>query len=144
MNVLIDTNVILDVLLGREPFAEQSAKVVFLSEKAVIDGYVSASAATDIFYIVHKEFQDKDKAYETVEKLFKAVKVAAVDGETIDGALELRWNDFEDCVQFVVAHGLDAAYIVTRDRNGFKDSAITPVTPADFLDVLKHGESDSK
>jgi predicted nucleic acid-binding protein len=44
MNVSIDTNVVLDVLLGREPFAEQSAKVVFLSEKAVIDGYVPASA----------------------------------------------------------------------------------------------------
>jgi predicted nucleic acid-binding protein len=64
MNVLIDTNVVLDVLLGREPFVTQSAKVVFLSEKAVIDGYVSASTATDIFYIVRKEFQDKDKAYD--------------------------------------------------------------------------------
>jgi predicted nucleic acid-binding protein len=47
MNVLIDTNVVLDVLLGREPFAAQSAKVIFLSEKSVIDGYVSASAATE-------------------------------------------------------------------------------------------------
>jgi predicted nucleic acid-binding protein len=74
-------------------------------------------------------------------KLFRAVRVAAVDGETIDGALELRWNDFEDCVQFVVAHGLDAEYIVTRDMSGFKNSEITPVTPADFLDVLKHGEN---
>jgi predicted nucleic acid-binding protein len=136
---MIDTNVVLDVLLGRKPFAEQSAKVIFLSEKTVIDGYISASAATDIFYIVRKEFQDKDKAYEAIGKLFKAVKVAAVDGETINGALELRWNDFEDCVQFVVARGLDAEYIVTRDMSGFKDGEITPVTPADFLDILKHG-----
>ena len=36
MNVLVDTNVVLDVLLGREPFVSQSAKVVFLSEKNVI------------------------------------------------------------------------------------------------------------
>jgi hypothetical protein len=79
-----------------------------------------------------------------VGKLFKAVKVAAVDGETIADALELRWNDFEDCVQFLVAHGLDAEYIVTRDMRGFKDSEITSVTPADFLDILKHGESGSK
>jgi predicted nucleic acid-binding protein len=137
MNVLIDTNVVLDVLLGRKPFAEQSAKVVFLSEQAVIDGYVSASAATDIFYIVRKEFRDTDKAYEVVGKLLKAVKVAAVDGETIDGALELRWNDFEDCVQFVSARGLDAAYIITRNMSDFNDSEIPPITPADFLDLLK-------
>jgi predicted nucleic acid-binding protein len=74
MSVLIDTNVVLDVLLGREPFVSQSAKVIFLSEKAVFDGYVSASTATDIFYIVRKEFQDKDKAYDAVGKLFQAVR----------------------------------------------------------------------
>jgi predicted nucleic acid-binding protein len=138
MDVLIDTNVVLDVLLGREPFVAQSAKVVFLSEKSVINGYVSASTATDIFYIVRKEFQDKNKAYDAVGKLFQAIKIAAVDGETIDGALERRWEDFEDCVQFVVARGLDAEYIVTRDMNGFNDSEIAPITPADFLDVLKY------
>jgi predicted nucleic acid-binding protein len=49
MNVLIDTNVVLDVLLRREPFMTWSAKVIFLSEKSVIDGYVSASIVTDIF-----------------------------------------------------------------------------------------------
>jgi hypothetical protein len=114
--------------------------VVFLSEKAVIDGYISASAATDIFYIVRNEFQDKNKAYDAVEKLFQAVKVAAIDGEMIEYALKLRWIDFEDCVQFVAARGLDAEYIVTRDVDGFNDSEILPITPADFLDVLKHSE----
>jgi predicted nucleic acid-binding protein len=138
---LLDTNVVLDVLLGRKPFAEQSAAVLLLSEKAVINGFVSASAATDIFYIVRKEFQDKDKAYEAVGKLFKAVKVAAVDGETINDALKLRWDDFEDCVQFVAARGLDAEYIVTRDISGFNNSEIATATPADFLNVLKHSEN---
>jgi predicted nucleic acid-binding protein len=136
MNVLIDTNVVLDVLLGREPFVKQSAKVVFLSEKSVINGYVSASTATDIFYIVRKEFQDKDKTYNAVSKLFQAVKIVAVNGETIDGALARRWSDFEDCVQFVAARGLGAEYIVTRDIKGFSDSEITPITPSDFIDVL--------
>jgi predicted nucleic acid-binding protein len=139
MNVLIDTNVVLDVLLGREPFVTQSAKVIFLSEKSVIDGYVSASAATDIFYIVRKEFQDNDKAYDAVEKLFQAVKIAAVDGKAIDDALKLRWSDFEDCVQFAAARELNSDYIVTRDMDGFLDSEIPSVTPADFLDVLEQG-----
>jgi predicted nucleic acid-binding protein len=141
MNVLIDTNIVLDVLLGREPFVTQSAKIVFLSEKAAIGGYVSASTATDIFYIARKEFQDKDKAYDAIGKLFQAVKVAAVDGETIDEALRLRWSDFEDCVQFVAAQGVDADYIITRNTNNFADSNVTPITPADFLDVLERGES---
>jgi predicted nucleic acid-binding protein len=113
--------------------------VVFLSEKSVIDGYVSASAATDIFYIVRKDFQDSDKAYDAIEKLFQAVKIAAVDGEAIDGALRLRWGDFEDCVQFVAARELNSDYIVTRDMGGFTDGEIPPITPADFLYVLEQG-----
>jgi predicted nucleic acid-binding protein len=143
MNVLIDTNIILDVLLGREPFVMHSARVVFLSEKAVINGYVSASAATDIFYIIRKEFQDKEKAYEAVEKLFQAIKVAAVDDETINDALSLRWDDFEDCVQFVVAKEFEANYIITRDLDGFKDSTIIPITPIDFLEILEHNGQGS-
>jgi hypothetical protein len=54
MDVLIDTNVVLDVPLGREPFLTQSARLIFLSEQSVINGYVSATAATDIFYIIRK------------------------------------------------------------------------------------------
>jgi predicted nucleic acid-binding protein len=51
MIVLLDTNVILDVLLKRTPFLEKSAIVLLLSEKKLIDGYVSASAITDIFFL---------------------------------------------------------------------------------------------
>jgi predicted nucleic acid-binding protein len=141
MNVLIDTNVILDVLLGREPFLSYSAKAVFLSEKNIIDGYVSASTATDIFYIVRKEFQDKDKAYGAMEKLFQAVKVAPIDGETIEKALKLRGNDFEDCIQLVAAHGFEAEYIITRDMDGFNNSTITPSAPSDFLSALEQSET---
>jgi predicted nucleic acid-binding protein len=136
MNVLIDTNVALDVILGRKPFIEQSSRVLLLSEKAMINGYISASTATDIFYIMHKEFQNKDKAYDAMIKLCQAVKVAVVDGETIDKALKLRWDDFEDCVQFVAARELNADYIITRDVDGFADSEITPLTPAEFLGTL--------
>ena len=52
MTVLIDTNIILDVLLKREQFLEKSSHIILLSEKKIIDGYVTASAITDIFYII--------------------------------------------------------------------------------------------
>jgi predicted nucleic acid-binding protein len=54
MKILIDTNIALDVLLKREPFYEDAAKVILLSEKDIIDAYVSASAVTDIYYIARK------------------------------------------------------------------------------------------
>ncbi|GHU65217.1 hypothetical protein AGMMS49983_12550 [Clostridia bacterium] len=83
MNVLIDTNVVLDVLLMREPFYENSRRVIALSEKNVITGYVSASAATDIFYLVRKEFQDTNKTYNALRSIFETIRISAVNEETV-------------------------------------------------------------
>ena len=54
MIVLIDTNVLLDVLLRREPFYEDAARILLLSEKGKFNGFVSASAITDIFSLQEK------------------------------------------------------------------------------------------
>lgn len=58
MKLLIDTNVILDVLLKREPFYSSSAKILNLSKQDYMDFYVSASAITDIFYIAYQAMRD--------------------------------------------------------------------------------------
>ena len=51
MKLLIDTNVVLDVLLNREPFCNEAAKVLILSDRAEVKEYISASAITDIYCI---------------------------------------------------------------------------------------------
>ena len=61
MKVLYDTNIILDLLLNREQFCENSARVIDLSANKVIEGYISASAITDIYYLAYKGIRDKKK-----------------------------------------------------------------------------------
>lgn len=51
MKILIDTNVVLDVLLMREPFCKDAVRVLELTKRDDIKEYVSASAVTDIYYI---------------------------------------------------------------------------------------------
>jgi predicted nucleic acid-binding protein len=133
MNVLIDTNVVLDVLLDRRPFVALSSKILVLSEKNLITGFISASSATDIFYIAQKTFQSTDKTYDALKSLFKTVKIASVDGKLIHEALALKWSDFEDCVQFVAARDAEADYIVTRNPDDFTGSSVLPISPAAFL-----------
>ena len=53
MKLLIDTNVVLDVLLKREPFYEASADVLKLTQRDDVCEYISDSAVTDIYYIAH-------------------------------------------------------------------------------------------
>ncbi|MDR0609920.1 MAG: PIN domain-containing protein [Planctomycetaceae bacterium] len=59
MRILLDTNIILDVLLNRQPYCLNAAKIIVLSEKEIIESYVSASAITDIYYVAKKSYKDK-------------------------------------------------------------------------------------
>ncbi|MDR3289291.1 MAG: PIN domain-containing protein [Peptococcaceae bacterium] len=136
MNVLIDTNVMLDVLLKREPFAADAAKIIFFSERNFITAFISASTATDIFYLARKQYQNKEKTYALIKKLFTAVKIASVDESAIKRALALYWDDCEDCIQYVAAQDSQTNYIVTRDVTGFALSDIPAISPADFVELI--------
>ena len=133
MKILLDTNVILDVLLHREPFYEDSSAVYDLVERRRITGFVSSSAMTDIFYLLYKAYKDTGKVYELINNLAEDFIIAPVCESTIRDALALRWHDFEDAVQFSAAKKCGAAYIITRNMTGYKTSAIPCVSPAAFI-----------
>ena len=71
MKIMCDTNVIIDVLLEREAFVEDSYKILKLCEEHKIDGFVSASSVTDIFYLVRKYTHSTELAYKAVGKLLE-------------------------------------------------------------------------
>jgi len=138
MTVLIDTNVILDVLLKREQFMEESSSVILLSEKKIIDGFVTASAVTDIFYITNKTYKDKQKSINLLKELLKTIDIAAVSGEEIYRAIELDWNDFEDAVQYTAGERIHADYIISRDVSGYIGNTIPIIQPSNFLAAMEN------
>ena len=133
MNVLIDTNIILDILLCREPHYENAARISALSEKGFVSGYISASAVTDIFYVAKKALNDKDTAIELLKNLLKTIQVASMTEDSIHEALDLNWDDFEDAVQYISGQKISAEYIVTRNPKDFAGSRIEVLTPEQFL-----------
>jgi predicted nucleic acid-binding protein len=136
MNVLIDTNVILDILLKREPHYKTAAKINVLAEKGYIRSHISASAVTDIFYIARKELKDANKALNLLRNILKTTRIASVTESCIYEALDLKWNDFEDCVQYVTGKNISADYIITRNPHDFADSKIKVVSPDTFLNQI--------
>jgi len=137
MNVLIDTNVALDVLIHREPFFEFSQLVMLASEQKVINGYVTASSITDIFYITNNHLKDHAATYKLLkDHLIGTISIAAVDSKSIVDALDLEWSDFEDCVQYVVGDSIAADYIVTRNPKDYKNEKIKVVTPEELLNII--------
>jgi len=136
MNVLIDTNVILDLLVKRKPFYEDAARIRVLSEKGYINSYISASAVTDIYYIANKELKNKETVVELLGDLLKSTNVAAVTESGIHEALLLKWDDFEDAVQYVAGKNISADYIITRNSNDFINSKIEVISPGKFLSKI--------
>lgn len=133
MKYLIDTNIILDVLLNRKPFCDNSAKVLNLSGQENIALYVTASSITDIYYIANQTLRNKEAVKELLVKLLKIVFIAGVSEEEIKNALELPWKDFEDSVQYSVALLQKMDGIITRNPSDYKKAEIKVWKPEDFL-----------
>ena len=103
MRFMVDTNILLDVLLEREPFFADSKAVLSLCEEHKIQGFISASTATDIFYLTRKALGNTDKAYEALGHILNIVKILTVTNEDVNHAFLKRAHDFEDCLLAVCA-----------------------------------------
>lgn len=60
MKLIYDTNIVLDVMLKRDPYYTDSAVALNLSEQGDVEGIIAVTSLTDIFYITHKKTHDKD------------------------------------------------------------------------------------
>ena len=139
MDLLIDTNVVLDMFLEREPFVDMSRQVIALSIRCSnVHSFISASAVTDIYYISYKNLKDHQIVREKFKKLFKFVGVVAVTPENIHDAFALNWKDFEDSVQYSVAKSNNFDGIVTRNMQGFTDDEVKIFTPEEICAHVKN------
>lgn len=133
MKIMIDTNIVIDVLLDREPFAEASSAVLKLCEERHFDAFVSASAITDIFYLVRKHTSSIEQAYAAIETLLRVVDVCAVTANEVTAALKLHKNDFEDCIVAECAKSAKCECVVTRNKKDFDGLGIEMLTPTELL-----------
>lgn len=133
MTALIDTNVIIDYILGREPFAPAARECVERLLAGNSKARLTASTITDIYYLTRRALKDKAAAKNVIAKLLNAFQIAFVDKSDCLGALEINAGDYEDALVIVCAKKVKAEYIITRNVKDFSVSAIPVVAPADFL-----------
>ena len=133
--VLFDTNVVLDVLLDRQPYVEASASAWAAVETGASEGMLAAHALTTVYYLVRKERGDF-KARRIVSAILRVFRVAAVDEAVVQEALRLGFSDFEDAVTAAAARLAGCECIVTRDPKGFRGSQIRALTPEGVTPLL--------
>ncbi len=132
MKILLDTNIVLDLLLKREPFCNSAKEIFVLIENSDIDGYLCASTITTIHYLVSKSF-DKAKAEKIIDDLLLIFEVTDINKLILIDAVKNCGIDFEDSVIYTSAKFCDIDIIITRDKKGFKNSSILTLQPQEFL-----------
>ena len=135
MKVLFDTNIILDVLLIRNPFFALSANLLDAVESKDIDGFLCATTITTIDYLVTK-FQNKSVAKLAISKLLSLYSIAEVKQSVLNFANTSNFSDFEDAVLYFSALNVGVDSIVTRNNNDFTSANLPVYTPNQLWDLI--------
>lgn len=135
MKVLLDTNIILNFALERQPWFVDSEEIIYLAEQKQIKGYISASTISDIYYIIRK-IKGKELAWEFLKNIISICQVANVDSRVISMALNVSFKDFEDAIQYSSAVINQLDIIVTRNIKDFPISKPKIFTPSQFLEEI--------
>ncbi len=135
MKVLFDTNVVLDLLLDREPFSTIAARLFSRVEGGEIAGFVCATTVTTVHYLARKAVGNR-QARQEAQKLLDLLEVAPVDRAVLGGALASGFADFEDAVLHQAALNAGVGAIVTRNAGDFKRAKIHVYSPRELARLL--------
>lgn len=144
MRIMIDTNIVLDVLIRREEFFDASKSVLKLCESREIEGFVSASALTDIFYITRKALGSTEDTYQVIGSLLNIVRVLAVTNDDVLRAFQVKAKDFEDCLMATCAKSNQCNAIVTRNAKDFLNFGIRLYSPEKLLSLYEKKDKSKK
>ena len=134
MEVLLDTNVVLDVLLNREPWVKSASIIWHAIDEKHITGYIAACTLADIVYIAQR-LKDQATAHVALNLCVQTFEICPVNRHIVEEAMRLPGKDFEDNVQIACAVFAGAAAIVTRDSAGFQTATIPALSPDEFVET---------
>lgn len=134
MVILIDTNVLIDFLLTREPHYKLSSKIIEKCASGELEGYIAFHSVPNLWYILRKIPEEKRR--NLLMDICSFLRVEGAAHEDVVRAISMKeFKDFEDCLQDRCAENVGADYIVTRNVKDFEGSAVPAITPQEFLDI---------
>lgn len=136
MKILIDTNVIIDALTSREPFREDAEQIFMFAANRIEDMYITASSATDIYYLVRKYLHSTEQAKSVMSKLYELFYILDVTSSECKEALLSDMNDYEDAVISCCAVHNHIDYIVTRNIKDYERSKVNAILPEQLLKMI--------
>jgi len=135
LKILFDTNIILDVLLNRQPFVDLSAGLLSLAENRTIDAYLCATSITTIDYLLSKSTSRQQSKVE-MQKLLKIFQISEVNAAVIDLAIKSTFKDFEDAVQYFSGDYCEVNGLVTRNIKDYQQAEYPVYSPKELWSLV--------
>lgn len=136
VKLLIDTNVILDVLLVREPWVGDAVALLEMVERDRVEGYVASHAITTVDYVVTRS-RGRAMAATAVSDLLRLLPVIPLETADFQHALVLNLADYEDAVQAAASLKIGADYLVTRNERDFRGAPVSARSPGEVLALVQ-------
>ncbi|GMO16043.1 MAG: PIN domain-containing protein [Treponemataceae bacterium] len=137
MKIIVDTNVVLDAIASRSPFDKAAQEIIRLAAAKEIDAAITASTASDIFYIARKYLQSAEETIKQMRKLFTILDIISVEKSDCLAAFETGMSDYEDSLLAVCALRWNADCIITRHAPDFAASSVPAIAPTAFLEKIR-------
>lgn len=134
--VFVDTDVVIDFLIDREPFSEDAAKLFTYSERGVLKVCLSSLCFNNLYYVIRK-LEGRERAILLLERIEKIVTILPVDDKIIRQALVSDIKDFEDAVQHYCAKAAGITTILTRNIKDYSKSELAIHSPESYLQLLR-------
>jgi len=132
MKIFLDSDVLLDLLLGREEFLEDIKWILELSLSKQYTLYTSSLVIANIHYLVSRTLTVK-YASDKVVKLVSLIKILNVGEKEILSSMGSKFKDFEDGIQNYSAINGNMDIIITRNTKDFKQRKLPILTPKEFI-----------
>lgn len=140
-DLFIDTDVIIDFIVDRQPFSEEAARVFTLVDQKKVKGYTSALCYSNLYYVLSRYAPHK-KVISILNELSELLGILKVDQDIIKASLASEFKDFEDAIQYYTAQEYKKIdVIITRNIKDYKKSSLPVMTPETFMKTYKQTTS---
>ena len=136
MRLLVDTNIIIDCLRKRQPYADAARLLIALGKLGELELWLSPTQMGDAYYLLSDGGKKilAPQVHEELRRLREATRICYFGEQEIDEALRLEWPDFEDALVYEAARAVKADVLITRNKKDFEKSAIPVFDCAGFFD----------
>ena len=131
-NLLIDTNIIIDLLAKRKDFYQEAQELFTLADENEVNLYISSLSFANTHYMLSKEL-NADEARKVLIKFKLLVKILPLDDRILELALSSDFKDFEDGIQYYTALENKLEIIITRNKKDFKTAKLPVLTAKEYL-----------